>query len=68
MKLLTEKGDQFSFQLNRINPSGGEETIGGVAGSPTVCFQLNRINPSGGVLLRFGLTLSPVLWFPTKPH
>ena len=38
------------FQLNRINPSGGE--MDSLYGKKALeGFQLNRINPSGGVVL-----------------
>ena len=63
-----EKGKlSTSFQLVRINPSGGvkEET----SSLPTVdCFQLVRINPSGGEALTELYKRIVYLKFPISPH
>ena len=50
-----------SFQLVRINPSGGVHTLVRLRlASMNNCFQLVRINPSGGaMLLRFPLMMIP---------
>ena len=47
-----EDGSGLSFQLNRINPSGGVVETLKFEGLIRTRFQLNRINPSGGAFIQ----------------
>ena len=58
-----------TFQLNRINPSGGACTAINNMTYSYSAFQLNRINPSGGGLKSIMDTVTNAKrTFPTKPH
>ena len=55
-----------SFQLIRINPSGGVNNVR--KNTHDFGFQLIRINPSGGGNALFASLMATEGMFPTNPH